>query len=197
MTMWILSLEWLFFAVWVFWCIGAFKRLKRLRQDSKQAFAAVDAQFIQMIDWLRSCARLKLLKERVAGIPTEHVQHALLPSADLLESVLLAARQQPLQPEAIAVLDSTWQGAQVAWQAYVQLSQGQPSVNDEQLQEWSLRWQQMITLHRHSTEQFNAAVLTYNHAIAQFPACAMARLSGLKPARTFQKDTALLMQSSA
>ncbi len=29
--MWILSLEWLVLAVLVFWVIGAFKRLKRLR----------------------------------------------------------------------------------------------------------------------------------------------------------------------
>lgn len=195
--MWILSLEWLLLAVLVFWAIGAFKRLKRLRQDSKQAFAPVDAQLLQVIDWLRNCARLKLLKERVAGVPIDHAQHALLPSADLLETVLLEARQHPLQSEAIAALDSTWQGAQAAWQTYVQLSQGQAGVNDEQLQEWSLRWQRMTTLHRHSTDQFNAAALTYNHAIAQFPACVIARLSGLKPARTFQKDTALLMQSSA
>lgn len=195
--MWIVSLEWLCLAVTVFWVIGAFKRLQRLRQESKQAFAAVDAQLMQTIDWLRSCARLRTLKERVSGVPIAHAQHALLPSADLLEGALLQAKQHPLQAETIAALDSTWQSAQVAWLAYMQLSQGQADAHDEQLQEWSLRWQQLTTLHLHSTAQFNAAVNDYNHAIAQFPACVIARLSGLKSARTFQKDAALLMQSSA
>ena len=195
--MWILSLEWLLLAVLFFWVIGAFKRLKRLRQESKQAFAAVDAQLMQTIDWLRSCARLKTLQERLDGVPVEHAQHALLPSADLLENALLQARQHPLRSETIDALESTWQGAQVAWLAYMQLSQSAANTDDEQVQEWLLRWQQLTTVHRHSAEQFNAAVTDYNQAIAQFPACAIARLSGLKAARTFQKDTALLMQSSA
>ena len=195
--MWILSLEWLFLAVLVFWVMGAFKRLKRLRQDSKQAFAAVDTQFMQAIDWLRHCAHLQTLKEKVEGIPIAHAQHALLPSADLLEAALLQAKQHPLRSEVIAALDSTWQGAQVAWLSYVQLSSGQTGINEAQLQEWAQHWQQLTTLHRHSITQFNGAVHDYNSAIAQFPACAIARLSGLKPGRTFQKDAALLMQPSA
>lgn len=195
--MWILSLEWLLLAVFVFWGIGALKRLKRLRQESKQTFAAVDAQLLQTINWLRSCARRKALKERVDGFPSAHAQHALLPSADLLENALLQARQHPLKSETIAALESTWQGAQVAWLAYMQLSQSAVNADQEQAQEWALRWQELTTVHRHSTEQFNAAVNDYNQAIAQFPACAIARLSGLKAARTYQKDAALLMQSSA
>lgn len=195
--MWILSLEWLLLAVLVFWVIGALKRLKRLRQESKQAFVAVDAQLTQSIDWLRSCARLQTLKERVDGVPVAHAQHALLPSADLLENALRQAKQHPLQAETIAALDSTWQGAQVAWLAYMQLSAAQVGADDAQHQEWASRWQQLTTLHGHSTDRFNMAVTDYNRAIAQFPACAIARLSGLKSARTFQKDAALLMQSPA
>lgn len=195
--MWMLSLQWLLLAVFLFWVVGAFKRLKLLRHESKQAFAAVDAQCVQAIDWLRHCARLQTLKDKVAGTPLEHMPHALLPSADLLQEVLLQARQQPLQSERIAALESTWRGAQVAWQAYVQLSSGSTGVPDDQLQEWSLHWLQLTTLHRHSTDQFNAAVHDYNRAIAQFPACVIARLSGLRPVRTFQKDAALLMQPTA
>lgn len=195
--MWILSLEWLTLAVLVFWVIGAFKRLKRLRLASKQAFAAVETQFVQLIEVLRSCARVQVLKERVVGAPMAHAQHALLPSADLLEAALLQAKQQPIRPETITALDAAWQGAQVAWQAYVHLSSEHMQEQDAYIQECIQQWQQLTTLHDHSTAQFNAAVQDYNHAIAQFPACAVARLSGLKPGRTFQKDAALLMQPSA
>ena len=195
--MWMLSLEWLFLAVLVFWVAGALKRLKRLRQESKQAFAAVDAQCVQAIEWLRHCARRQMLKDKVAGAPVEDFSHALLPSADVLQEVLLQARQHPLQPASMAALESTWRGAQVAWQGYIQLSSGASGVTDDQLQEWSLHWQQLTTLLHHSTDQFNVAVHDYNSAIAQFPACVIARLSGLKPARTFQKDAALQMQPTA
>lgn len=189
--MWILSLEWLALAGLVFWVIGAFKRLKRLRAGSKQAFAAVEAQFMQAVDLLRNCARVQELKERVSSVSQQHAHHALLPSADLLEAALQQAKSHPLRPEVIAALDSAWQGAQVAWQAYVQQACGQ---DDAHVQAQSQRWLQLMALQTHSTAQFNAAVQDYNRAIAQFPACVVARLSGLKAGRTFQKDAALLMQ---
>lgn len=195
--MWILSLEWLLLVVLVFWVIGAFKRLKRMRAASKQAFASLEEQFTQLVELLRDCARMQALKEKVASVSVQHAHHALVPSADLLEAALLQAKQHPLRPETIAALDSAWQGAQVAWQAYVQLSKGHSDVLEEHVQEWSQRWLQLTTLQSHSTERFNAAVKDYNRAIAQFPACIVARLSGLKAGRTFQKDAALLMQPSA
>lgn len=192
--MWILSLEWLLLALGVFWVIGAFKRLKRLRAAGKQAFASVEVQFTQVVELLRNCARVQALKEKMASIPGQHAHHALQPCADFLEAAVHQAKQQPLQPEAIAALDGAWQGAQVAWQAYVQLSTGQAQVLDDHVQEWSQRWEQLRTLQGHSAEQFNTAILHYNRAIAQFPACVIARLSGLHAGRTLQKDAALLMQ---
>ncbi len=90
--MWILSLEWLVLAGLVFWVIGAFKRLKRLHAGSKQAFAAVETQFMQAVDLLRNCARVQELKERVSSVSQQHAHHALLPSADLLEAALQQAK---------------------------------------------------------------------------------------------------------
>lgn len=195
--MWILWLEWLGLALLVFWCIGAFKRLKRLRAHCKTAFAAVEAQFTQVIELLHNCARMQALKEQVAAVYVQHAQHALLPSADLLEAALQQAKQHPLRAEAIAALDSAWQGAQVAWQAYTQLCAQHSDVHAEHIQEWSQRWVQMHTLQSHTTAQFNAAVEDYNRAIAQFPACAIARISGHQSGRIFQKDAAPVVQSAA
>lgn len=192
--MWILSLEWLLLALAVFWAVGAFKRLKRLRLQGKQAFAPVDAQLSQVVDLLRSCARMQSLKERVTSVYVEQAHHALMPCADLLESALQQARLHPLRPETIAALDAAWQGAQVAWQAYVQLGGDPSSVHAEHIQEWSQRWLHLQPLQNHSAAQFNLSVHTYNRAIAQFPACLIARVSGHRAARTFQKDAALLMQ---
>ena len=195
--MWILSLEWLLLAVLVFWVTGAVKRLKRLRASAKQAFVPVGGQLVQSIELLRNCARVQDLKDKVSGGVVPQTHHALAPSADLLERALEQAQHQPLKSEAIAALDAAWQGAQVAWQAYAQMSEGALSVPDEQMQEWTQRWQQLVALHQHTASQFNAAVQTYNRGITQFPACVVARISGLKAGRTFEKDAALKMQPSA
>ena len=195
--MWILWLEWLGLALLVFWCIGAFKRLKRLRAHCKTSCAAVQMQFTQVIELLRNCARMQALKEQVAAIYVQHAQHALVPSADLLEAALQQAKLHPLRAEAIAALDSAWQGAQVSWQAYAQLCAEESEVHAEHIQEWSQRWVQLQTLQSHSTAQFNAAVEDYNRAIAQLPACVIARLSGHQSGRTFQKDTAPVVQPTA
>ena len=195
--MWILWLEWLVLALLVFWSIGAIKRLKRLRNQCKTAFAAVDVQFVQLIELLRSCARRQALKEQVAAVYVQHAQHALLPSADLLEVALQQARAQPLQAERIASLESAWQGVQLAWQTYAQICTEQSEVHAQHIQEWSQRWDQLQTLQIHSAAQFNTAVEDYNQAIAQLPACAIARISGHQVARTFQKDAVLLRQQDA
>lgn len=188
--MWLLSLEWLLLAVTMFWALGAFKRLKRLRMQAEKAFTSVDEQFLQMVELLRSCARMQALKEKVASVSVHQAQHALLPNADLLESALQQARQHPLRPESIAALGGVWQGTQLAWKAYAELCSDLSPVHAEHIQEWSQRWQQLQTLQSHSTSQFNTAVQTYNDAIAQFPACAMARIGGHKAGRIFQKDAA-------
>lgn len=196
--MWILSLEWLLLVLLVFWVTGAWKRMKRMRAACKTAFVAVEVQFVQVLELLRSSATASLPETAQGRISLAHAQHALLPCSHLLETALLQAKQNPLRPETIAALDSAWQGVQVAWHAYVQLCASHSSATpSETLPEWEQRWLQLMTLQSHSTEQFNRAVHDYNRAIAQFPACAIARLSGLKPARTFQKDAALLMQSPA
>lgn len=195
--MWILSLEWLLLAVLVFWVTGAVKRLKRLRASAKQAFVPVGDQLAQSIELLRNCARVQDLKDKVSGGVVPQTHHALAPSADLLERALEQAQHQPLKSEAIAALEAAWLGAQVAWQAYAQMSEGVLSVPDEQVQEWAQRWQQLVALHQHTATQFNAAVQTYNRGITQFPACVVARISGLKAGRTFEKDVALQMQPSA
>jgi LemA protein len=194
--MWMLSLEWLLLAVGVFWLIGARKRLKRLRQAHKLAFTAVDVQCVQAIELLRSSARVQSLKDKVAGGAIAHSPQAVLLSADALEACVLQARNQPLRPHTTASLQTAWQAMQMAWHAYLQVLAADPA-HAEQQQEWSTRWQSLLATHDHSTAQFNAAVHDYNRAIAQFPACALARISGLRTARTFEKDAALQMQPSA
>lgn len=195
--MWILSLEFLLLAVLLFWCTGAMKRLKRLRGSCVHALQALDAQFVQAVELMRSCTRMQTLKEQVASVYVPHAQQALLASAEVLESAQQQALKHPLRPENVAALDVAWQGVQVAWQSYVQQCTGQSDMHNEHVQEWTQRWTQLQTLQNHCTAQFNAAMDLYNRSITQFPACALARLSGHRMGRTFQKDAAWSMQPTA
>ncbi|MGN1056534.1 MAG: hypothetical protein ACI4QS_07455 [Comamonas sp.] len=196
--MWILSLEWLLLAVLVFWVVGAYKRLKRMRQQAKQAFTGVDAQFVQLLALLREVAAGEQASETPENATAPaHAQRALAPTADLLENALAQARMHPLRPEVIARLDSVWQSLQVAWHAYAQLAQAPTSTASAGDESTAQRWMQLHTLQEHSLEQFNAAVRTYNQAITAFPSCAIARISGHRHGRVFQKDAALLVQQQA
>lgn len=194
--MWMLSLEWLLLAVGVFWVMGASKRLKRLRLAHKHAWVEVDARCVQAIELLRSSARMQSLKDKVAGGAVAHSPQAVLLSADALEAAVLEARMQPLRPQTTASMQAAWHAMYMAWQAYLD-ELLTDSVHAEQAQEWTTRWQTLLARHDHSTAQFNAAVHDYNRAIAQFPACVLARISGLRKARSFDKDAALQMQPSA
>ena len=195
--MWILSFELLLLAVLVFWSIGAFKRIKRLKNHCAQAYEPLHAQFVQIVEMMRNCARLQTLKEQVAGVFVPHAPQALLSSADVLEAAAEQPGKRSIRPEYVAALDVAWQSAQVAWQAYVQQCSGKSEMHAEHVQEWSQRWQQLHTLQMHSIAQFNAAMTHYNQSIAQVPTCVVARLSGFRPGRSFQKDAALLMQPTA
>lgn len=189
--MWIVSLEWLLLALAVFWAMGAYKRLMRLRAACRKAFVPVEDSLRHLLSMLREFAE----SECSAGEAAQHARAALQPTADLLEMALLQAKAQPLQAESIAGLDSSWRSTQVAWQAYVQVqesaiaAQGGESA-DSALSPWSRRWQQLVMVQQHNSHQFNTAVTAYNQALTQLPASLLAKLLGLQPARAFQKDAA-------
>lgn len=109
---------------------------------------------------------------------------------------MLEARKTPLRPQTTQAMQTAWHTMQTAWHDYLSTLAADPA-HAEPLQDWSARWHAVLAQHDHSTAQFNAAVHDYNRAIAQFPACALARISGLRTARTFEKDAALQMQPSA
>src|SRR5574343_103928 len=106
-------LSWALAAVLVFWGVGAYNRLVRLRAEVKSAFAAIDAE----LQPLAQLAQM-LLPEPVTGEEGDAAGDDLpsfLPSiegasAQLLAS-LAAARARPLDGERIAALGT----ASEAW----------------------------------------------------------------------------------
>ena len=186
--MWFLSLEWLALTVGVFWAVGAYTRLKRLRAACAQAFQSLDLHLQQL---------LAVLDEFDAQSPVDQgemlpARHALQPTAALLQAALQGARAQPLQGDGVAGLDAAWQALQVAWSAYeaVVAHQRADAPARQTLAPWSQRWQQQHTLQVHAAEQFNQAVSAYNAAIAQFPARLLAWIFAFQRARGLHSEAA-------
>lgn len=177
---------WFVLGVLLFWSVGAYNRLVRLRSAALEAFATLDAQLMKLVDLLQS------------SLPAAASPPAVTQPGDLLGDVaslwdglrsalsqfmasLAAARAHPLDRDAMAALSAAQGVLAMAWQRL------QHEAHDlagaavpETLQ---LQWEQLALPARVASEHFNLAVARYNEAIAQFPALLLARLFGFKAAR--------------
>lgn len=169
-------------AVLVFWGVGAYNRLVRLRSDANSAFAALEAHLSALVALVLAC------------LPPED-EHAtsqfeggsafwggLQGAAAQLAASLAAAKARPLDPERIAALGAAQEVLDMAWEraerddAHDLAGPRLPAnVTGERAQ--LVRQVQVAVGH------FNQAVARYNAAIEQFPATLLAWLFGFKPAR--------------
>jgi LemA protein len=175
---------WTIAAVLLFWAVGAYNRLMRLRADANAAFASVDAELARQV---------ALVSEHLP--PPEPTQpapldgppvsfwDALHAAATQLAATLAAARGKPLDGDNIAALSAAQEVLHMAWERAERDDAHDlagPRLPDTVL----LRRAQLLLQAHAATESFNAAVARYNEAIAQFPAILLAWLFGFQPART-------------
>lgn len=211
------ALGWWLLALFVLlcWCVGSYRRFKRLRGQIRTTFGPVDAQLQHTLQWLHS-----LPAQAQVPAAAQAAFQALQPTADLLAGALSQVRANPLHAEALAQLDGIWQSLQAAWLAYVQtaaraaplssgegeapVSQVTPEAQEVQevfvhsahllpgadvhtlwLVQTTTAWQEQHTVWRHRVEPFNQAVQAYNHALALPPGSWWGKLLGLRTARAF------------
>jgi LemA protein len=162
---------WIGAAVLLFWSVGAYNRLVRLRAEANTAFAALDAQ------WQRQLALVN------ASLPESAVPSQLMQPGDLMDDIALlwaalrgaaaqlaaslaAMRPRPLQAEAAAALGAA-----------------QDDLAGSSLPDTvAAQWQQLAGETSTAQQQFNEAVARYNAAITQIPAVLLAWLFGFKRA---------------
>ena len=179
---------WLLLALLLFWAVGAYNRLIRLRSAAMQAFGALDAH---MLRWMALLGEYEA--SRAAPADSEGAQsavhddaHAALWAAATQRSASLAvARARPLDADAAAALSAAAQVLDTAWQTVVrEAAQTSEGVAPPALAPWVQRREQVALQSDAARRQFNDAVLLYNHAVTQFPASLLAWLFGLKKGRT-------------
>ena len=177
-------LSWIAAAVLMFWAIGAYNRLVRLRGEANSAFAALEAELIRQVQLVG-----QLLDDEDGEPPASLFDGmggsfwgGLQGAAAQLEASLALARQKPLEPERIAALSSAQSVLATAWERAEREDADDlagPRLPDTLTSTRAQMTAQCIA----GAERFTQAVHRYNDAIAQFPAVLLAMLFGFKPGR--------------
>lgn len=185
-------------AVLLFWAVGAYNRLVRLRAAVQKSFAALDAQLVRELVWVQACLP-EALRDGASTTPAElrdegsAAWRRLWGASEQLAAALAAAREQPLSPDrmdglatAHGTLDTAWAGARenLALAPAALAGTPAPAPTAEAMDA------QRVRLLHHAAplrEAFNNAVFAYNRAIAQFPAALLARAVGFRPAGSLRR----------
>jgi LemA protein len=175
-------LPWVLAAIAVFWAVGAYNRLVRLRSEANTAFAALESELSRQVGLVHGC------------IPPEEDQTpsqfaggsafwgGLQGAAAQLAASLAAAKAKPLDPERIAALGAAQEVLSMAWDR-AERDDAHDLAGPRLPENFSSERAQLVRMTQAATEHFNQAVVRYNEAIGQFPALLLAWLFGFHPAR--------------
>jgi LemA protein len=164
--MWLSSpLYWIVVAIVLFWALGAYNRLMRLRSAVVQAFGGFDAHMVRLLALLGEFSAAQEVLDGAAQRDSAALQGA----STQLGASLAVARARPLQPEAMAALSAARDVLQTTW--YTAMQGQHDSV-------WQARWSEHAHQDAQAVVLFNGAVEQYNAAVAQFPASLLARVFG-------------------
>jgi len=185
---------WIVIAVLLFWFVGAYNRLVRLRAAVLQAYATLDAALRKQLDFVQASITAALPEKDASS----HSSAAPLQAATTqLATLLGATRLHPLDPGGMAALATALQVLITAWQrqhpdavtvfeADGTLSRPAPllpagaGAASGTLE--PMAWPEPSAAAEIARSQFNLAVGQYNAAIVQFPALLVAWMVRLRPA---------------
>ncbi|MBC7918761.1 MAG: hypothetical protein H7Y28_13210 [Rhodoferax sp.] len=175
-------LLWLLLATAVFWAVGVYNRLMRLRARGRDALGSVDKCMTQLLDL--ACKRFGVADVSAAraasqqddSIPPEWA--ALVECLVVLDEALRRVRAQPLKPDTMLALATAADGLQREWQ---RLNDGPADLAGGAVPE-DMReaWDAIADKCRSARNGLNQILVTYDAAIAQFPARLLAGFMGFE-----------------
>ena len=177
---------WVLLALLLFWAVGAYNRLVRLRAGVGRAFAALDEQLLRQLVLVQGSLPEALRDGQPdAAEPADAASAAwqrLHAAGEQFSVVLAQARAQPLDAPAMAALVLAHEALRTAWAGA--LAEGVPADAVPSAERLQQRWMRLLHQALPPRTAFNEAAQAYNQAIAQFPAVLLARASGFRAAGT-------------
>jgi LemA protein len=173
---------WIVAAVVLFWMVGAYNRLVRLRSDANAAFAALEAELARQVQLVHACVPPEEDQPQSVFAGGSAFWGGLQGAAAQLQASLASARARPLDPERIAALGAAQEVLSMAWDR-AERDDAHDLAGPRLPEDFSGERQQLVRMAQAATEQFNQAVAHYNDAIGQFPAILLAWLFRFQPAR--------------
>lgn len=178
-------LAWFAIAVLLFWSMGAYNRLMRLRSQGIVAFAALEGVFNQYVLMVKTyCPDAGVANSTYGADPAYDAAGAwagLAAAAEQLNASLKVAHAQPLNGPTMSALRTAHETLCASWS---RLQNMPPDLAGPALPNTlQTQWEHVAFQAEMTRTEFNRRIENYNEAIAQFPALLLAWVFGFKPAQ--------------
>ena len=173
-------LYWGLAALLLFWAVGAYNRLVRLRSEANATFAAFDTELGRQIELAQQCLPAGIAHPVSQFDGGSTFWAGLEGAAMQLGASLAQARARPLDPGRIAALDAALEVLGMAWER-VERDDAHDLAGPRLPARVTAERAQLARQAHAAGEAFNQAVLRYNEAIAQFPAVLLAWVFDFQP----------------
>ena len=170
-------------AMLLFWAVGAYNRLVRLRNTIANAFGQIDVQLKRRYD----------LIPNLVEVAKKYLQHesstleAVIAARNQARSAVDAVRSRPARAEGIVALAAAEQALSGSLTHLFAVAEAYPELKaDQTIRELSEELTSTENKVGFSRQAYNDAVLDYNNAQGQVPALLIARLFGFAPSAMLQ-----------
>ena len=178
--------SWVVVAVIVFWGVGAYNRLVRLRNVIGNSFAQIDVQLKRRYDLIPNLVEVAC---KYAAHERETLE-AVTAARNQAKSAADVARTRPTAAGAVTSLAMAEQVLGSAMGRLMAVVEAYPELKaDQTLRELSEELTSTENKVAFSRQLFNDATLDYNNAAQQFPTNLMASLFGFREAAMLQATT--------
>ena len=170
-------------AVFIFWSVGAYNRLVRLKNIISNAFGQIDVQLKRRYDLIPNlveAAKRYLSHER-------ETLEAVINARNQAKSASDVVRSRPANALAVTTLAVAEQALSSSLGQLFALNEAYPDLKaDETIRELSEELTSTENKVAFARQAFNDAVLDYNDAQGQFPAVLIAKLFSFAPSAMLQ-----------
>jgi LemA protein len=178
--------SWVVLAVLVFWGVGAYNRMVRLRNQIGNAFAQIDVQLKRRYDLIPNLVEVA---RKYAAHERETLE-AVTAARNQAKAAADGARVRPAFADAVTSLAVAEQVLGGAMGRLMALAEAYPELKaDQSLRELAEELTSTENRLAFARQLFNDATLDYNNAAQQFPTRLMANLFGFREAAMLQATT--------